>query len=310
MSFPSESQLKLTKFGLITLFTLILVQCNRTDHTPCELEFHYSISDIDSGFGLTDVQVRQAVENAINLWSDAIDTIHAEKSPDANIAIRFVFDERQAGTNRAMQLEENLDIRRQRIDRMRADLLNAERRLQSRAEEHERLIMRINTHVESLNNFIEERNRAGGLNPAEVDRVESERAALNELQSQERQMRSGLQQKIEVNQRMLDELNREINFSNELADRFNEEVGPSRYFAGGNFERIGNEGTITIYHFANERELSLVLAHEVGHALGLSHVENSFSVMYRMIGAQLTRPELRLTDEDIAEIRDVARCAE
>lgn len=136
------------------------------------------------------------------------------------------------------------------------------------------------------------------------------KAVLNKLQAQQRQVLYGLRGKIEVNLQMLDELNREINFRYERADRIHEEVGPSRYFAGGNLERIADEGTITIYHFVNERELSLVLAYEVGHAPDLGHVKNSFSVMNRMVGAQLTRPELRLTYQDIAEIRDVARCTE
>lgn len=290
------------------LVMLFMSNCSGPSGTPCELEFEYRITNIDDGFGLSESQVELNVEKVLSLWSEAIDSLHVRNSADAPITIQFVYDDRQALTNRAIQLEDNLDSRRMRIDRMREDLRVAEQRLRSRVSEHEELINRISSSVSTLNAFIDERNRAGGLNPGEVSRVESEREVISGLRNQEEQMRERLQQEMAANQRKLDELNREISFSNDLADRFNEEIGPGRYFAGGNFERRGRQGTISIYHFVDERELDLVLAHEIGHALGLGHVENTRSVMYEKVGGQLIAPELRLTAEDTRAIREIAGC--
>jgi predicted Zn-dependent protease len=54
----------------------------------------------------------------------------------------------------------------------------------------------------------------------------------------------------------------------------------------------------------DEDELMLVLAHEMGHALGIGHVDNPQSVMYRLMGNQ-ARPGLELTEDDRYALMDI-----
>jgi predicted Zn-dependent protease len=61
---------------------------------------------------------------------------------------------------------------------------------------------------------------------------------------------------------------------------------------------VAGKRKINIYQFDDIERLTLVLAHEFGHALGLTHVGNPKSVMYYLTDRQDTR-NLKLSEEDI-----------
>jgi predicted Zn-dependent protease len=56
---------------------------------------------------------------------------------------------------------------------------------------------------------------------------------------------------------------------------------------------------MTIFAFQSQRNLTLTMAHEFGHALGLDHTEKAESLMY----AAFTASQQGITDADIAAFR-------
>ena len=92
--------------------------------------------------------------------------------------------------------------------------------------------------------------------------------------------------------------------ANEVVKKYNEGVNTYNhtFSEGAEFTQGDYQGDkINIYQFKNRDELVLVLAHELGHALGIDHVDNPESIMYRQMGEQSVGKGL--TDQDLQDFR-------
>ena len=88
----------------------------------------------------------------------------------------------------------------------------------------------------------------------------------------------------------------------------NNKVGTINQNAGLQFEEgIYNprDKTITIYEYTDANSLKRVLAHEMGHALGINHVDNPNSIMYYLNNAKT----FALTKEDETALVNVCKAS-
>ena len=83
-------------------------------------------------------------------------------------------------------------------------------------------------------------------------------------------------------------------------DIHNQRFGEAREFDQGDYF----DSRINIYQFEGISDLRLVLAHELGHALSINHVENPKSIMYYLMEKQdLGNPVLSREDREAFVIR-------
>ena len=227
---------------------------------PCMVPLGWRIGEIDPRFGLGSLEAERAMVEASSYWEAAAGRTLFRHDPGQGLPVRFVFDDRQAvGQERARRTRE-LDAIDARLEQRRAEL--------------DRAFDQLNAEIEANNARVREWNERGGAPPEALRRIEQERASMA---AREREL-------MDRGER----LNREVTQRNRLWESLQEQF-PARTVESGHYGeqvrfRQGRVSEVTdreirIYYFDDRQELVLLLAHELGHALGLGHTAAEGAVM-------------------------------
>jgi len=279
----------------------------------CVLDFSYTIGDIDPRFHISRNEVHRAVEQALDLWAGAVDRLDvrfhegARAGEQARNTIHFDYDERQEQSDRARRFQDQIASKGEFIDQMHREYERDQRELERRTAEHRRLSDRLNGEIGRFNAWTESVNEAGGFREEELSAYEERLEVVETLRTQEREMRSEIERFVAAINRSADRINREVAFHDDMIRQFYNEFGGESRFKSAVYRFDRDRGTITVYHFHNRRELKVILAHEIGHALGLGHVPDSRSIMYDTIRDQMLGREITLSDEDIRAVQALCR---
>jgi hypothetical protein len=201
---------------------------------------------------------------------------------DAKVVVNFVYDDRQALADAEETLRERLDATEEEsaeIDETYAELVARYNDLdiayKDRVAAYERRLNAYNAEVERYND-------RGGAPEDAYARLEEEKRSLDA----EAHAIDGLAAELNTLVAKINDVgetgNEIVDTHNRWVERYNETFGESREFTQGDYQ----DRTSNIYTFTDRTELVLVLAHELGHALSLDHVENPASVMYYLMGGQ------------------------
>lgn len=282
-------------FSSVLLLALVLgsVWWYQATPLPCEMPLPYRIGAFDERFGLSTTSALAEIDAAVRIWEEATGHDLFVYDESADFTINFIFDERQAEADAQAQAEARLlaaegtsDAIKAAYDAKVASYENLQSLYEQKSASYEQALAVYNQTVEQYNN-------EGGAPPEVFERLEEDRKKLDvqadQLNAEAAQLNALVQQ---IN--VLSETGNEIiGTLNESVDSFNDRFADEREFTQGDYR-----GThINIYTFIDTTELRAVLAHELGHALYIDHVENDSAVMYYLMD-DLQR-DLTLTDEDL-----------
>lgn len=294
--------------SFLLMGALLLTGCGTSpSDRGCTIDFSYSIGTVDPRFNITHTELDEVIRDALRIWSQGVDSIRIVDSPRRNNVIHLIYDDRQQSTDLARRMRAQIRRNEGEIKQMKSRLEQQDFLVEQLRREHERIAQNLTSQLETFNEWVESINAAGGFSQDMRSQYDYRRDDIQRLQDSELQKREQLNREAQALNRMTLEVNLKIELGNQIIDDFNREFGEGYNFNSGVYRGDGRRGTITIYHFSDFRELKVTLAHEIGHALGIGHVENSKSIMYELIEDQLSDGDIRLTNEDIEAIRAVCR---
>lgn len=279
---------------------------------PCAVPLEWRLARVDGAFGVSEGEVVAALEEAAALWEGAVGRDLFRHSP-GGFPIRLVFDDRQAEVQeRAQQsaaarrdvagLEaERMDLesRAERHQASAAAYAERQRTLERRVSEHNARVREWNARGNVTTDVAEELRLAGAA-------LDVERAALNESRDE---LAADLERLRRDEARLADrveEHNRRVGRAVPPTGSEPIESGVYREsvrMEGGRVAAVSRE--IRIFRFASERELVLVAAHEMGHALGLGHAAGSDALMSEAHRGDRAAGMSTLPRPDLDRLRDV-----
>ena len=289
------------RFSYILALTVTLAlagaQWYQTTKYICPIPINYRLGVIDDSFTITESEAKQYIEQAAAIWEDVSEQDLFVYDEDADFVINFVFDERQATADAQTADLERLDSIAGQNEEFRVQIDGLQSSYESRQSVFDSEKDAYDVDLQLHNDRVRQANDRGGATPAVFEQLESERERLAAVSDELRTEAGNLNSLATQLNELSNEGNILIETYNQKVRAYNDEYGESHEFTQGDYRG----GEINVYKFSDQFELVSVLAHEFGHALGISHIEEPGSLMYYLLDDDLERTQT-LSEADIAAL--------
>lgn len=260
----------------------------------CDVPIVYRIGEIDSRFNLTPEEARNAIADAGSIWEDSTGRNLFTYDTQAEFVINFIFDGRQEYTNTEQNLRETLDEQQGVSDDVQSEHRLLVRKYSRLEEEYDEQSEEYAEKLSAYNTEVERWNSAGGAPEDIYENLEDKQALLAKERNELNEIAFQLNELIVAINKIGEKGNVLVTEYNDTVDDYNSQYTESREFTQGDYQ--GDH--INIYQFVDSEELQLVLAHELGHALSISHVSGENSIMYHFMGGQNIENGLTIYDKE------------
>ena len=322
-SFALVFALKTGKMPTVSSSRAVLSKVIPALDDSCRFPLSYRVGTIDPNFHLSEAEFSNAIHEAEALWETGVGRdLFAEGAEESALPINLVFDDRQAETDSLKETSSDIESRKSAYESLRAeyDALRKEfdgkksaydghvSSYEKKLREYERRVKAYQDRLASYERLVAQWNADGGAPPDEYEELEDERKDLKKEASDiddERKRLNDEKSAISKEYRVLNALSGQVNTAagslnrmasalNLTVDTYNQVFGSREEFTTGLYTKDASGARIDVFQFYDHNDLVLILAHEMGHALGIGHATESASIMYPSVGEQ--KPVL--TDED------------
>lgn len=286
-------------FGILAAVVAGVYSWYQTAYSKCRVPIFYDIGTIDPRFNIKTDAVKSALADAESVWEDATGKNLFTYKKGAALKINFVYDERQRASNEQRVLVATLDQKAGMSASIKKqyDVLSAT--YQNLKASYESNLASYDSKLAAHNALVESWNQKGGAPRDVYTQLQKTSIALNAESADLNVLAKNLNTVAARINAVGDAGNKAVADYNKDVAAFNQKYSKNSEFTEGDYQR----NVIHVYQYDNLNELRRVLAHELGHALSLEHVDDIHAVMHAVLSSTSSAPVA--TDADIAEYRRV-----